>query len=160
MNSDKAGIKKYLLLFAMACAALTPSDGWATVNIMNTAGLAFGSFVAGTGGTVPVSAAGVRTSTGGVLLVTSVVNAASFNVTRITGSPNQTYTITLPPNGAVTLTSGANTMAVNNFVSNPSGSGQLSGGSQVLRVGATLSVAAGQATGNYSGTFTVIVVFP
>jgi len=162
MSPDKAAIKKYLLLFALALAALTASNGWARVRIANTAGLAFGSFAAGAGGTVIVSPAGVRSKTGGVLLVTSPVNAASFNVTRATGACNQTYTITLPANGTVTLTSGANSMAVNNFVSNPSGNGQLQfpSCSQVLTVGATLTVAVGQATGNYNGTFPVTVVFP
>ena len=160
MSPDKAAIKKYLLLFALALAALTASNGWARVRIANTAGLAFGSFAAGAGGTVIVSPAGVRTKTGGVLLVTSTVHAASFNVTRATGSCTQTYTITLPANGTVTLTSGANSMAVNNFVSNPSGSGRLVACSQVLTVGATLTVAAGKPAGNYSGTFNVTAVFP
>jgi hypothetical protein len=160
MNMGNSATRKYLLLFALALAALTASNGWARVRIANTAGLAFGSFAAGTGGTVVVSPAGVRSKTGGVLLVTSTVHAASFNVRRATGSCTQTYTITLPANGTVTLTSGPNSMAVNNFVSNPSGSGQLVGCSQVLTVGATLTVAAGKPAGNYSGTFRVTVVFP
>jgi len=162
MSSGKAAIKKYLLLLALVCAALLASNGWARVRIANTTGLAFGSFAAGTGGTVTISTAGARTKTGGVLLVTSTVHAASFNVTRATGACNQTYTITLPANGTVTLTSGPNSMAVNNFVSNPAGNGRLQAPScsQVLNVGATLTVASGQATGNYNGTFTVTAVFP
>lgn len=162
MDSGKVTPKIYLLLLALTCTALIASKVWAVVNITNTVGLAFGSFAAGTGGTVTVSTAGARTKTGGVLLVTSTVNAASFNVTRVSGGCRQTYTITLPPNGTVTLTSGPNSMAVNNFVSNPSGSGRLQRPSctQTLRVGATLTVASGQPVGNYNGTFTVIAVFP
>jgi len=160
MRSGKPVIKICLLFLTLAGAGIIASKVWAVVNITNTMGLAFGSFAAGTGGTVTISPAGARSRTGGVLLVTSTFNAASFNVTRVTGSPNQTYTITLPANGTVTITSGANTMPVNNFVSNPSGSGRLMGGIQVLTVGATLTVAAGKPPGNYSGTFSVTAVFP
>lgn len=119
--------------------------------------LSFGSFsAANVAGTVTVTAAGARSSGGGVILVPSGSGAAaSFSVT---GSPGATYAITLPVNGVVFLSSGSNTMGVNNFTSNPASTGQLSGGgSQTLMVGATLSVGANQASGSYSGTFNVTV---
>jgi len=51
-------------------------------------------------------------------------------------------------------------MTVNTFTSTPSGTGQLSVlGSQALTVGATLVVGASQASGSYSGTFSVTVVY-
>lgn len=131
--------------------------------ISDTTALSFGSFVAGSGGTVAVSTAGSRSATGGVTLITSGGGAASQST--VTGTSGSTYSITLPANGDVSLSDGnANTMAVNNFVSNPaatSGStGLLSGGSQTLYVGATLSVANSQPAGSYSGTFSVTVTYP
>ena len=159
-------MKRNLLFLAVALAVLNTSNIWAAniVTINDTAGPAFGSFVAASGGTVSVSALGVRTNTGGVILVTSAFSAASFTVTRVQGNPNMTYTITLPANGTVTITCtspgtcGANSMAVNNFVSNPTPTGQLTSGTQILTVGATLTVGANQATGTYSGTYNVTVV--
>ncbi len=152
-------MKKYRVrvLAALACALLGASVSWAAViAISNTQGLAFGKFVAGSAGTVTVSPAGVRSASGGVVLVPSGAGAAAqFSVT---GDPNLTYAITLPGDGAVSLTSGANSMAVTTFTSSPSPTGTLgAGGTQTLLVGATLSVGSNQATGNYSGAFDVTV---
>jgi hypothetical protein len=172
MKSVKANLIKCLLLAALGITALAVSKVWANplffIQITNTAGLAFGSFAAGTGGTVTVSPAGVRTKTGGVVLVSSGAGSSSrFNVRGFTFPTNHThtYSITLPANGTVTITSGGNSMAVNNFVSTPPAgvsTGTLAVGTQTqtLNVGATLTVGSGQAPGNYSGTFTVTVVFP
>jgi hypothetical protein len=121
--------------------------------------LAFGKLDAsGAAGTVVISAAGLRSKTGGVVLVTagSVQGAASFDVT---GTPSATYSISLPAT-AVTLTSGANSMTVGTFVSNPAagGGGTLSaGGTETIGVGGTLNVGSAQAPGLYSGTFNVTV---
>jgi len=169
-------MKKKLLLIGLACAMLSASDASArplrSISITNSGGLAFGSFAAGAGGTVTVSPLGVRTNTGSVVLIPAGGGtAASFNVVGVQRGRNQnpnhthSYSITLPANGTVTITSGANSMAVNNFVSNPvagNGTGTLAVGtiSQTLTVGATVTVASGQAPGSYSGTFNVTVVFP
>lgn len=101
-----------------------------------------------TGGTVVLAPAGTRTKTSGVTLpvTTGTVTAASFTVG---GSGSYTYSITLP-SSAVTIKSGSNTMTVTNFTSTPSGTGQLSSGSQTLNVGATLNVSAGQPAGTYT----------
>jgi hypothetical protein len=50
-------------------------------------------------------------------------------------------------------------MTVNAFSSNPSGTGTLTGGSEVLNVGATLNVGAAQPAGTYTNAagFTVTV---
>lgn len=105
-----------------------------------------------TGGTVVLSPAGARTPSGGVTLPTNngTVAAASFTVT---GVATYSYSITLPSTD-LTITSGSNTMIVNNFTSNPSGpNGLLTAGTQTLRVGATLNVNAAQPAGTYvSGT--------
>lgn len=129
----------------------------AVISLMNTQALAFGGFVAGSGGSIVIAPSGARSASGGVVLVASRPGAAArFSVS---GDPNLTYAISLPLNGTVTLGDGAgNSMNVNNFTSSPNGTGQLSGaGSQQLAVGATLAVGNNQPTGAYSGSFIVSV---
>lgn len=157
--SGEAALKKFRagVLFAMACAATAASVSWgAVIAISNTGALAFGKFVAGSGGTVAVSANGVRSASGGVMLVPSGAGAAAQFA--VSGDPNRTYSISLPADGTVALASGTNSMAVNTFTSSPSLTGTLSaGGTQTVSVGATLSVGSNQATGSYSGSFDVTV---
>ena len=100
-------------------------------------------------GTVILPTTGARTLTGGVTLpvVTGTVTAASFNVT---GDGTSTYSITLP-SSSITLTGvPSGTMAVQSFVSNPSGTGTLTAGAQTIKVGATLTVGAAQPAGVYT----------
>ena len=131
------------------------------ISITKTLDMNFGNLAvsASTGGTVVLSTAGARTATGGVTLpsTTGTVTAATFTVT---GEGSYTYDITLP-SSAVTLTDGAgHSMTVNAFTSDPTAlAGALTAGSQTLYVGATLNVAAGQASGNYTTAtpFTVTV---
>lgn len=136
---------------------MAASVSWAVVmTISNTSGLAFGKFVAGTGGSVTVSPAGVRSAGGGVVLVPSGAGAAAQFA--VSGDANLSYVISLPGNGVVSLTSGSNSMAVNNFTSSPNLAGTLgAGGTQALSVGATLSVGSNQASGSYAGAFDVTV---
>lgn len=119
------------------------------------ASLSFGTFVAGAG-SVTVAPNGTRSKTGGVVLISqgALPSAGHF---AASGSPNASYAISLPVDGDVSLTDGsANAMAINSFVSSPSGTGALLGnGSAQINVGATLQVSAGQALGSYSGTFGV-----
>lgn len=86
----------------------------------------------------------------------------------VTGQPSTAYTITLPANSTVVMTTGAGDtaqrqIAVDDFTSNPAAgaNGALDGsGEQTLRVGAThAAIAADQETGSYSATFTVEVVY-
>lgn len=129
------------------------------IAIAHVADLNFGNIVAGTGiGTVIVDTEGDRTKTGDVILPTATpgtFNAAEFTVT---GLANATYAITLP--GSIDIsTTGGETMTVTDFTSDPDGTGTLTGGTQTLSVGATLKVGAGQAAGNYTGTFNVTVAY-
>jgi hypothetical protein len=114
-------------------------------------------------GTVVLTPAGARSTTGGVTLPTTVgtTTAASFTVT---GEADFTYAITLPA-GATTIASGGNTMTVDVWSSdtNPAGA-VLTGGTSDLTVGATLNVGANQPAGAYSssnaggtGDFTITV---
>lgn len=154
-------MKSYLMrvLAGVALVSVAAPSSWALLDIAieNTQALSFGSFVAGTGGSVVVSTSGARTASGGVLLIPSSQGlAATFSVT---GDPNATYTVQLPGNDFVKLTGPGVDMVINDFTSNPSGAGGQLGadGSQTLSVGGTLSVGSDQVPGGYSGTFSVTV---
>lgn len=127
----------------------------------NTRGLDFGRFVAGTGGTITVSPAGVRSRTGGVVLLNSLATGqAAFTVSRASnGGGNKAVVISLPANGSIRLISGANSMALNNFVSSPTAILSVPAGGIILSVGATLSVAPNQPAGTYTGSFPLTVNF-
>lgn len=141
-----------------AYAATTSATATATVyvalTITKTADLNFGGLLPGAAaGTVTVNPDGTRTGTGVTLVGGSTFGAATF---ALSGQPNASYTIALP--SSITITDGTNTMTVDTFTSNPSGTGQLdASGSATLRVGATLKVGANQPPGTYSGTFDVTV---
>lgn len=131
----------------------------APLSITNTSGLHFGTIMrSGALGTVSIATDGVRTSGGGVTLsaLAPVHSVATFDVE---GESGNDVIITLP--ASTTITNGAVTMTVDNFVSNPvagpANPVTLTGVATVLRVGATLNVAAGQASGAYTGTFVVTV---
>jgi hypothetical protein len=120
------------------------------ISISKTVDMNFGNVAvqSTTAGTVVLSPAGLRTVTGGVTLpaTNGTVTAASFTVS---GLGSYTYTITLP-SSPITITSGANTMTVGTFTSTPTGAGGvLTSGTQILKVGATLTVAAAQPAGTY-----------
>jgi hypothetical protein len=85
----------------------------------------------------------------------------------VSGQANTAYTITLPADGIVVMTTGAGganeTIAVNSFVSTPAAgaNGLLSaGGVQSLFVGATrAAIGAAQVAGSYTAAYTVTVVY-
>jgi hypothetical protein len=159
MNFGKTALEKYRarLLLVLACAFAAASVSWAVtpIAVTNTQALAFGKFAAGSGGAVTVNPNGMRSASGGVVLAASSGAAAQF---AVSGDPNLIYAISLPADGTVVLSSGTYTMALNSFLSNPGGIGQLSaGGTQAVSVGATLSVGSNQAAGGYSGSFDVTV---
>lgn len=147
---------------AQATATATATATIVTpISITKNVDMNFGNIAvsAASGGTVILAPAGTRTTggAGGVTLpaVTGTVTAASFTVN---GNGSYTYAITLP-SSAVTLTGpAAATMDATAFTSTPSATGTLTGGTQNLLVGATLTVAAAQAAGVYtSGNFNVTV---
>jgi hypothetical protein len=139
------------LLPAALLAALVPVNAR---TFTSSQALAFGSFVAGPGGSITVSPSGARSSNGVIILPRSIATPAIFTNTD-NGAKTATVTITLP--GSVTLSSGANQMTVNSFTSSPSGTGIMSGGSLTIKVGATLTVGANQPKGNYSGSIPVTI---
>jgi hypothetical protein len=174
--------KRFILLASTAVQALlafvlvltlvlTPCAASAQqIALSNTRGLDFGRFVAGSGGTIILSPSGLRSRTGGVILLNSPnASQAAFSASQTTldagrGSlraPAATAATTavivsVPANGATHLTNGANSMAVGDFVT-PDALLAVGSGGASLAVGATLVVAPNQPPGNYSGTFSVIV---
>ena len=149
-------MKRNLVIAVAVWLVLSVSTQAAEIAIINNSPLAFGSFAAGSGGTVTVSPSGVCSVGGDVIIVIANCAAAEFTVT---GDPNFTYFIDLPADNFVTLIGPGSDMSITQFISNPTGAnGQLSaGGSQNLTVGGTLNVGNNQAPGSYSGNFTIIV---
>lgn len=138
-----------------ASAVKPPSVCKTKVKIANTQGLQFGAFAVASAGTVSVSPSGIRSAGGGVVLVSSVVNAAAFDVT---GCPEYTYGIILE--NSTTIKSQANTIVLDTFSSQPANTGLLDlTGYQQIHVGGVLHVNTGQATGAYSGKFVVEVIY-
>ncbi|GAA3930755.1 DUF4402 domain-containing protein [Chitinophaga oryziterrae] len=121
------------------------------ISITKTADMNFGNVAvqSSTAGTVVLATDNSRTQTGGVTLpaTTGTVSAAIFTVN---GESAYTYTVTLP--SSLTISNSSINMTINAFSSTPSGTGTLSSGSQTLKVGATLNVAAAQAAGTYTST--------
>lgn len=160
-------------LFAQA-SQTTPVVGSADIvmgiSLNKIRDLNFGDIFPNAAGTVTVRPAGVRTATGGSVLITNPLNiptSASFDTLRV-GVGNPKYWISLPANGTITISNGAGgTMAVNNFVASvscanttgiaPGNSGGCPSAPSSFQVGATLSVGAAQAFGLYTGTFNVTV---
>jgi hypothetical protein len=146
--------------FAQATATASASATIITpITIVKNVDMNFGNVAvsASLAGTVVLAPAGTRTTggAGGVTLpsTTGTVAGADFTVS---GQASYTYAITLPTN--VTLSSGSNSMVINNFTSVPSATGTLStSGSQDLKVGATLNVNAAQASGVYTNATAVPV---
>jgi Domain of unknown function (DUF4402) len=134
------------------------------IAIAKTADLVFGNLAVGaTGGTVAISTANAVTIGGAGNAISQPTNgsgnpaAAGFTVT---GESGMTYAISLPVDGTVTLAdAAAHTMSVNAFTSNVGATGTLTGGTQTLKVGATLTVGNSQAAGTYSGSFSVTVAY-
>jgi hypothetical protein len=132
-------------MFAEVIAALTATEH---------SQLSFGKFSPETnGGEIHLSPAGVRSVVGSVVLSGGGHSAGSF---IITGEENATFSISLPSGQSLlTNSTGTKTMAVSNWKSIPEpgiGAGVLTGGTQEVKVGATLIV--GSMTDNPVGIYT------
>ena len=157
----------FFVALGLVCYAATNAQSTATatatativtpIAISKTADMNFGNIaVTSSGGNVVLANDGTRTKTGGVTLpaTAGTVTAAAFTVT---GTSGYAYSVTLP-SAAVTLTraSGSETMAATAFTHDATGT--LTGGTENIKVGATLAVAAAQVAGSYvSSAFNVTV---
>ena len=151
-----AVIAAIVLVTGFATTSIAQITGTATgsatiitpITIAKNLDMNFGNVAVGaTLGSVVLAPAGGRTAVGGVTLPAAIgtVSIAQFTVS---GLGTSTFSISLP--STYTITSGANNMNVDTFTSTPSGVGTLIAGSLVIKVGATLHVAAVQPAGSYT----------
>ncbi len=148
-----------LVALSSGAAHAATATGSATATIVTPiaithtsgASLDFGTFDAGTGGSVSVSQGGVGSAGGGVLFVSGNTNAAdSFDVT---GESGRTFNISTTGG---TVSNGSVTMA---FTTSAPATGSIGGSPANFRVGGSLTVTSGQATGTYTGSYTATVVY-
>lgn len=117
------------------------------------AALSFGSFLAGAGGTVVVTPGGAGSVSGDVEFVSGSVNTAdSFTVA---GDANRSFTISAT-GGSVS--NGTETMTFTTAVSSASDTLDTNGDGS-FTVGGTLTVAADQVAGDYTGTYDATVAY-
>jgi hypothetical protein len=138
----------------------------APIKISTGSVLNFGDVAAiSSAATVTVSTEGARSQSDNKSIPVSSGTTAgvSNSLFTVTGEPSYTYAISLPVDGDVILVKTGEiteTMSLTACKSFPLTTGALSAtGSQELKVGATLNVGAGQATGDYTAAngFNVIV---
>lgn len=137
----------------------------APIVVTKSADLSFGKFSAGAGGSITISTSGVRTSSGVVpATADTTMAAAKFDVT---GETDATYSISHGGTTMLSRTSGSETMLLTKFsdltaanaTAGSAASGRLTAGTQSIFVGGTLSVAANQAPGDYTGSVSVTVEY-
>ncbi|QWV93538.1 DUF4402 domain-containing protein [Geomonas oryzisoli] len=135
---------------------LTAGSAFAAPTSVNkTQDLNFGRVVGGAGysGTVTITSAGSRTSTGSVIPLGTTFSPARFT---ITGTAGKSYTITLPPSMAINA--GADQMTVTAITSSIALTGVIpAGGTVAFWVGGTLNVGATQRNALYSSNMNVSV---
>lgn len=156
MNSNKLLALATLVALAPMTALAVSEDTDATVSIVaalqitEDAALDFGTVVADTlTGDVTVDQAGTQSCDANLTCIGGA--AADYTVT---GTGNNTYSISLSNGGNVTLTGAGLDMTA---ALDADASDTLAGGTDTFSIGGTLTVGAGQTAGDYTGTFTVTV---
>jgi hypothetical protein len=138
-------------------AASVSATNIQAISISGNSSIDFGTFYAptsGSGGSVIIAPDGTRSSPQGkVTLAGGSPSAASFSVG---GSPNTAYTVTVSSPGTLTNGSGAS-MAIGSFTHDNTDDALPASGSETINIGASLTVPKNQASGTYTGTFTVTV---
>ena len=149
-------------LSVSAIAATATGQASATVltpiTISPVTPLNFGTLAGNaSGGTVNLTAAGLRTTSGTVVVTPAAFSVASF---KVDGTGGQTFAVSYPPaTPSLTVTNGTVTMA---FTVVGQTSGTLSAGAAgtlTFPVGGTLTVGASQAAGTYTGTYPMTVEY-
>ena len=127
------------------------------------AALHFGSATdSGAGGTVVMTAGGVRSTTGATTAVTGGALEQAGIIT-VTAANNAAINLTMAATSIVVTNGTAQTMAVNAFHVGTDAAGPgpiastLVGTTGAYNLGGTVTVGAAQATGTYTGTYTVNV---
>lgn len=162
-------LSSLIALFASNQSFAATTSGTSNVKIVPvivlTAGapLEFGSIATtGTAGTVTISTAnptGVVTPANSLTLVSGATRSAG--VFSVTGEASVSYTVTLPGSAVTLAGSGsAATQSISvstfTFIAGTGARTFSAVGADSFSVGATLSVAANQTPGPYTGTYTVI----
>jgi hypothetical protein len=125
-----------------------------TVTHDTGAALSFGTFTAGTGGTVTVTAGGTASPpTGDVGLLSG--GTASADAFTVAGDASRNFTISTAGGN---VTSGTNSMAFTTSASATSGTLDATGAA-TFTVGGTLTVGSGQTPGSYTGSYTATVTY-
>lgn len=122
----------------------------APLSITENAAMDFGTISGGpAAGTVVLDTANARTTTGDAEIIAA--GAGSAGDFTVTGQPNQAYTLTFSASGTLERALGPETMIVDTFTHNAGATPIIpGGGTQNIRVGATLNVGANQTAGDYS----------
>lgn len=140
--------------FATDATGNASADIVAAIAVSETTAMDFGNIAPDAAGdTVTLTAAG---SISAADADTSLFGTPAAGVFGATGAASTAVTISFSTGD--TLVNGANTMALGSFTHDAGGSPAFSaGGALNFSVGAALTVGAAQATGAYSGTYTVTV---
>jgi hypothetical protein len=157
-----------LLLSAGAAAAPVPAASNATgkasilksLSVLKQADLDFGNLVVRGAGTAVIDPVSGAVSATGLVTPTGVGAHQATFVT--TGSRNSVINIRIPQKPiTLTRTGGTETVSVSSWTLDGSQNRKIPLSSTInFGVGATVTVAAGQAEGTYTGTFDVTVQYP
>lgn len=161
-----AGAIAALLAPGAALAASTSGSATATViepvSIVNENPIAFGKFTAAAG-VITTTPDGSRSASGGAATLSSAAAGSAGQMT-VSGDAHATFAISVA-GGALTgsgepMTLSNITVAASTATGIPLSSGTIgAGGTQVIRTGGQLTVAANQAAGSYSGSYLVTVEY-
>lgn len=144
---------------AATASASASAEILSALNVAKDKDLNFGQIAVNGAGTVVVGTGAVADSCSALLVCAGSKQKANFIVT----GAKDIGVVASVQQSSVSLTSGANSMTLDNFTLYfPNGTtltGAGATGTANFEVGGTLHVAAGQATGVYSGTFNVNVSY-
>ena len=125
--------------------------------LAKTADLDFGSITPSTGATtVIIDPDGTVNAASTAIGLGGAPTAAGFTVA---GLSLQTFAVTLPADGTITLAGPGTAMPVDTFTTDAAAAISAGGGPDPFGVGATLTVGADQAASAYSGSFNVTVSY-
>ena len=133
-------------------------QGVAAQSLSNVQPLSFGTLAVTGAGDVSVGTTGLRITTGGVVPLSQGEAAAPARFV-VTGTPQTTFSISLPADPSVVLSDGAgHSLPIQQWTSNLGSLPVLgANGQAAFQLGATLKLQGTPAPGRYSGTFQLTV---